>query len=803
MKASPLLLFLAGVQGQSSGPPAQVKDAASSIDNLMGSSRFERASRCAVGTHNCHEDAVCTFRRGAFSFQCTCKNGYSGDGESCEDVNECLTGRHDCTDNESCINTVGSYHCKASKGGSRAIGAACYDGTHACVTTATCVPDNNEKGYDCMCFEGFGGNGFKYNTGVGQPGCTDVDECAVYNTCNQLGQKCVNTYGSFVCSALPDPFHVCTAGAHECHEMAICIPDASKKKGYDCECVSGYKGNGNAQYIVSDGTLVLTSSEEIAYGPNGPKGCVDIDECKTGAHSCVGQTCVNQPGGFFCSSDPDPYSYCDAGNHECHHDAVCVPSDAFRGYDCICKDGLIGNGNSMTANDFFGDKQRGKKGCQDVNECKKSTHNCIPEAEVCHNVHANQGKFLCLEVSPPKVCAAAGLCPYGYSCYEQSTSPFYSCVDDNECALGLHDCTVHQSCVNSAGDHYCIGIADPNNVCNIEDNPCADDPMGLTTCVVTDGSYSCADPDNCAVGAHNCPAGSFCVDLVGTHECRDASHPDPYGLCENYVCQEGATCLVSDDKLSRTCACNIGYFADLTGTCQDQDECSMNASACPNNGDVCVNTIGSYECMTAIEFSEFICEEDGCDLDTAVCTAVGDMTSYVRSCVCPLHYSNDPATGKCVDEVTCPTFCAAGWCIEKVGEISECDMTPDPLNLCGLDIMDSSNPCGIGHLCTVDATDKTVYTCTCSDATAYAQTTLASGNPTCEDVNECADESLNSCSIYEVCKNLDGSYDCDSNPDPFGKCQGWNNKCAAVPEATCEVSADKMSSTCRCPPGFF
>ncbi|CBY18567.1 unnamed protein product [Oikopleura dioica] len=367
----------------------------------MGSSRFERASRCAVGTHNCHEDAVCTFRRGAFSFQCTCKNGYSGDGESCEDVNECLTGRHDCTDNESCINTVGSYHCKASKG------------------------DNNEKGYDCMCFEGFGGNGFKYNTGVGQPGCTDVDECAVYNTCNQLGQKCVNTYGSFVCSALPDPFHVCTAGAHECHEMAICIPDASKKKGYDCECVSGYKGNGNAH---------------------------------------------------------------------------------------------------------------------------------------------------------------------------------------------------------------------------------------------------CADPDNCAVGAHNCPAGSFCVDLVGTHECRDASHPDPYGLCENYVCQEGATCLVSDDKLSRTCACNIGYFADLTGTCQDQDECSMNANACPNNGDVCVNTIGSYECMTAIEFSD--------------------------------------------------------------------------------------------------------------------------GNPTCEDVNECADESLNSCSIYEVCKNLDGSYDCDSNPDPFGKCQGWNNKCAAVPEATCDFSGE-------------
>lgn len=75
------------------------------------------------------------------------------------------------------------------------IGQPCYDDTHDCVSTATCVPDNNEEGYDCMCFEGFGGDGRKKSSG-----CVDVDECAVYNTCQSLGQKCVNTYGSFVCS---------------------------------------------------------------------------------------------------------------------------------------------------------------------------------------------------------------------------------------------------------------------------------------------------------------------------------------------------------------------------------------------------------------------------------------------------------------------------------------------------------------------------------------------------------------------------------------------------------------------------
>ena len=77
------------------------------------------------------------------------------------DLNECITHRHDCSDNESCINTDGGFYCKASKKKQRVIGQACYDGTHTCDKMATCVPDNNKKGYDCLCFDGFEGNGNK------------------------------------------------------------------------------------------------------------------------------------------------------------------------------------------------------------------------------------------------------------------------------------------------------------------------------------------------------------------------------------------------------------------------------------------------------------------------------------------------------------------------------------------------------------------------------------------------------------------------------------------------------------------
>ena len=50
------------------------------------------------------------------------------------------------------------------------IGQACYDGTHTCDKMATCVPDNNKKGYDCMCFEGFYGNGNKQDNWDGRGG---------------------------------------------------------------------------------------------------------------------------------------------------------------------------------------------------------------------------------------------------------------------------------------------------------------------------------------------------------------------------------------------------------------------------------------------------------------------------------------------------------------------------------------------------------------------------------------------------------------------------------------------------------
>ena len=42
--------------------------------------------------------------------------GFSGDGETCNDLNECLDGTNNCSSNAECTNTVGSFECACSKG---------------------------------------------------------------------------------------------------------------------------------------------------------------------------------------------------------------------------------------------------------------------------------------------------------------------------------------------------------------------------------------------------------------------------------------------------------------------------------------------------------------------------------------------------------------------------------------------------------------------------------------------------------------------------------------------------------------
>ena len=62
----------------------------------------------------CHAQANCTNTVG--SYECTCDDGFRGNGTDCTDVDECAEGTSDCDDNMDCVNEYGGYDC-ICKGG--------------------------------------------------------------------------------------------------------------------------------------------------------------------------------------------------------------------------------------------------------------------------------------------------------------------------------------------------------------------------------------------------------------------------------------------------------------------------------------------------------------------------------------------------------------------------------------------------------------------------------------------------------------------------------------------------------------
>ena len=70
---------------------------------------------CVKETHDCDSTlGVCTDTSGGFN--CTCIDGFRGDGRTCENINECGEQIDDCPENAGCTDTDGSFTCTCNPG---------------------------------------------------------------------------------------------------------------------------------------------------------------------------------------------------------------------------------------------------------------------------------------------------------------------------------------------------------------------------------------------------------------------------------------------------------------------------------------------------------------------------------------------------------------------------------------------------------------------------------------------------------------------------------------------------------------
>ncbi|KAM4610007.1 fibulin-2-like [Polymixia lowei] len=367
--------------------------------------------------------------------QCSCFPGFSlmADGQSCEDINECLSPSA-CQLNERCVNAAGSFMCQRQ--------IACPPGYQinddVCEDIDECVQKNHNcgVGFECVNTEGsFRCNrrpwcsvGFSQDT---QGNCIDIDECSsVAQPCSP-GFNCINTVGSYTCQrkiimcsrgyhASPDGSRCidvdeCQNNLHRCGEGQLChnLPGS-----YRCDCQTGY------QYDTFRRT------------------CVDVNECWRYPGRLCAQTCENTPGSYECSCTVGFRLSSDGKNCEDVNECLTNPcgqecANIYGSYQCYCRPGYYLGEDGHT--------------CEDIDECSQSIgHLCT---------------YKCVNVPGSYQCA----CPeYGYTVSPNGRS----CRDIDECTTGAYNCSLAETCYNIQGGYRCLAFNCPQNYRKVSDTRC-------------------------------------------------------------------------------------------------------------------------------------------------------------------------------------------------------------------------------------------------------------------------------------------------------------------------------------------
>lgn len=465
-------------------------------------------------TTECDVHATCTESGGEAT--CTCNNGWTGDGDTCSDVDECEVDNGGCDADAVCVNQDGSARCLCNEG-LTGDGESCSPiqldecgdaDLNTCDPNAECT--DTASGFACECPDGYDGDG---------KGCADVDECDAGDDDCVSNAECTNTFGSFKCDCAPgfegdgkdECDSLCVAALADvdtCAANAVCRIDGTVEDGTAvCDaCAPGYVGDGSTSCAVAadcpeecdgDGAGDVANAEcsggsgartcacapgyEDSDGSTLDSGdtCADIDECDTGNGGCgdVDQNeCNNLPGGFVCSCQSGyakdgtgtcvDVNECNLVPGPCHPNATCDNTDG--GFDCECNDGYEGDGSV----------------CADVDECEEGDDDCLG-SDLARCVNTN-GDFQCQ-------------CRRGY--VGDGTS---HCDNLDECAKGsTNDCADSAECTDTTPEENPFGY-----VCT-----CAEGQSG-------DGT-ECADLNECEnASLFDCPPNSQCVNTEGGYDCE-------------------------------------------------------------------------------------------------------------------------------------------------------------------------------------------------------------------------------------------------------------------------------------------
>ncbi|XP_033761795.1 cubilin-like [Pecten maximus] len=183
------------------------------------------------------------------TFYCgQCPTGYSGNGFTCADINECATNNGGCSlsPRVDCVNTRGSRSCGPCPSGYVGNGetcswvGVCNTNNGGCHPQASC--QESPGVLTCTCPPGYVGNGIGTNGCVSQGPITGP--CGS-NPCRN-GAACQTNGNTFLCVCIPGyEGNQCETNTNECasnpcQNGGTCTDQVN---GYSCQCDSAYSGN--------------------------------------------------------------------------------------------------------------------------------------------------------------------------------------------------------------------------------------------------------------------------------------------------------------------------------------------------------------------------------------------------------------------------------------------------------------------------------------------------------------------------------------------------------------------------------
>uniref|UniRef100_UPI00398EB66C fibulin-1 isoform X2 n=1 Tax=Pristiophorus japonicus TaxID=55135 RepID=UPI00398EB66C len=392
---------------------------------------------------------------------------------------------------------------------------------HRCTDTGTSV--------NCSCYVG-------YKLKNDNVTCEDINECLLLAHQCQIGQRCINTVGSYRCQReiscgtgyeLTEnnqckDINECEIGTHNCGSDFIC---QNTQGSFRCrpkmQCGAGFLQDAlgncidinectNAALPCQPGYSCINNIGSYSCQRNivncgrgyqlsvDGSHCVDVDEC-VGFHNPCGEGhfCINLPGSFRCK--------CKIGYYFDSISRTCVDENECRRYPGR----LCAHNCENTPGSYYCSCSKGFKlsidgrNCEDVNECEGN-----PCSQECANVY---GSYQCY-------------CRRGY---QLSDVDGITCEDIDECALPAGGNICSYRCVNVPGSFQCA--------CPV---------VGYT---LAPNGRNCQDIDECITGRHNCSGTETCFNIQGSFRCLTFECPENYrksgdARCERLPCNENKEC---------------------------------------------------------------------------------------------------------------------------------------------------------------------------------------------------------------------------------------------------------------------